>query len=79
MDTNEVLAELRQELARVEAAILALQKVQEFEASRPKGKRGRKSMGPEERAAVSERMKRYWCARRDGAGKAEPAQQSATA
>jgi hypothetical protein len=64
MDLHGILAGLRQELARVDATILMLQKVKDSETSKPRETRGRRSMGAEERLAVSERMKRYWSARR---------------
>ena len=34
--------------------------------ARGSGRRGRTSMGPEERQRVAERMKAYWAARRNG-------------
>jgi hypothetical protein len=67
MDISQNLADLRQQVARVNAAILALEDIMGLGGSRPrKSNRGRKSMGHDERVAVSERMKRYWDARRFG-------------
>jgi hypothetical protein len=68
MDIDQSLAELRQQVALVDAAILALESMIDAGASGPrKSNRGRKSMGHDERVAVSERMKRYWGSRRFGA------------
>jgi hypothetical protein len=61
LDLDESLRELRRELELVKRAIQAMESV----PSPPvKSRRGRKSMGHEERAVVSERMKRYWASRR---------------
>ena len=57
MNLDDTLAALRQELERVTAAIAAIEGAAANPAAR--GKRGRKSMGLEERLAVSERMRRY--------------------
>jgi len=70
MDYDRTLAELRRELERVDAAIQALQEVRSNPASR--SRRGRRSMGAQERSAVSERMRRYWQARHIQSG--EPAE-----
>jgi hypothetical protein len=64
MYLEDILTELRQRLEHVKKAILILEASRLLEASRPKSGRGRKSMGDQERAMVSERMKRYWGARR---------------
>ena len=73
MDLTGVIADLRAELAKVESAIAALERLVVPKASpRAPARRGRKSMGPEERQQVAERIRRYWAAlrakRRDGAG-----------
>ncbi|HEY1242078.1 MAG TPA: hypothetical protein VGF16_16055 [Bryobacteraceae bacterium] len=54
------------EKARVEDSIAALEALDSTHASsRPAaGRRGRKSMGTDERKQVSERMKKYWESRR---------------
>lgn len=68
VDLNKLLADLRQELARKEAAIAALEALHDPERAAPsptrRENRGRKSMGAAEREEVSARMKRYWAARR---------------
>jgi hypothetical protein len=63
MDLTETIAELRREkekLARVIASLEELQSGTTIAAPR----RGRKSMSPEERREVAERMKKYWAGRR---------------
>lgn len=58
-DTIEKTIEhLRFRLAQVEAALAILES--RSAALHERSNRGRKSMGAEERIAVSERMKRYW-------------------
>jgi hypothetical protein len=56
MDLPEIIKELRRERDRIQKAIEALEAVATGESKR----RGRQGMGDAERAAVSERMKRYW-------------------
>lgn len=57
----EMILEVRAELQRVESAIRTLEaSARIVEAATPKRKRGRPSMGEEERKQVSERMTRYW-------------------
>ena len=68
MDLHKAIQELYAEKEKLERVIASLEELQH--ASRavpplPAGKRrGRKSMSTEERAEVSERMKRYWESRR---------------
>ena len=57
LDISQALSDLREQLANVEQAIAALEKMS---GAKVKDKRGRKSMGPEERARVSARIKKYW-------------------
>jgi hypothetical protein len=67
MDLSGTIRSLRAELARIDAAIAALQGVGSATgagATPPRSKRGRKSMAPEERQVVAERMRRYWAQRR---------------
>lgn len=75
MDLNHTIRMLREEVAKIDAAIanleildreiVSLEPGNPTRAGLPTGKRrGRKSMGPEERAEVSARMKRYWAKRR---------------
>ena len=66
MDLSKALRELYEEKKRLDRVIGALEASQKVLAGkRPKRtRRGRKSMGPEERLAVSRRMSAYWAARR---------------
>ena len=70
MDIDVLLADLRKELERVGVTILALEEMRAGGLAKPRGKRGRKSMGAEERMAVSARIKRYWGIRRSVAKQA---------
>jgi hypothetical protein len=66
MDFSHTIRDLRAELHRVEAAIAALEGLsQSTPHPVPLRRRGRKSMGPEERKQVSERIRLYWAARRE--------------
>lgn len=60
------IAALEAKRQRIDEAIRLLREVAGDlnTAPFPKGKRGRKSMGPEERKQVSARMKLYWENRR---------------
>jgi hypothetical protein len=65
VNIRQTLEDLRKELARVEAAIASMEDMQRDGAgSAKRSKRGRKSMGADERVAVSVRMKKYWANRR---------------
>ena len=71
MDLNKTINELRAQRDKLDAAIAQLESL-----SSPDGlikafthsRRGRKSMGAEERREVSARMKRYWAKRRKAKG-----------
>jgi hypothetical protein len=76
MDLQKVLRELYEEKKRLEEVIASLEALQSGATARgldseatPDGvkRRGRKSMGPEERTKVSQRMKTYWAGKRRGA------------
>jgi DNA-binding NarL/FixJ family response regulator len=69
MDTNKIVRELHEEKRRLSLVIARLEAVEEALCGPPqenpaKTNRGRKSMSPEERHEVSERMRRYWASRR---------------
>jgi hypothetical protein len=71
MDLYKAICELHAEKKRLEDAIASLEQLLEAKTSSEtatlvglKKRRGRKTMGPEERREVSERMKKYWDARR---------------
>ena len=58
---ESILAGLRARLKRVEEAIT---KLESMDASTPiRSRRGRKSMGAEERQEVSKRIRQYWATR----------------
>ena len=63
---DELIAHAPEKLERVIASLEELQRSAGNTPVLPKGlkRRGRKSMDPKERQDVSERMKRYWDARR---------------
>ena len=69
MDWYTAIRELHEEKKRLDRLIAALEAVEH--GGNPEGtsgspRRGRKTMSAEERKQVSERMKRYWAARRNG-------------
>ncbi len=65
LDIDKAIQELCLELFRVEAALASLEALARASATtKTASKRGRKSMSAEERRAVSERMMKYWAARR---------------
>jgi hypothetical protein len=65
MDLANTIRDLRAEVQRIEATITALESLTGSEQPAPHARKpGRKSMGLEERQQVSERMRRYWAARR---------------
>jgi len=73
MDLYKAIRELYAEKSRLEEAIASLEELLEAKAATDslnldilRKRRGRKSMGPEERRLVSERMKKYWASRRAG-------------
>jgi hypothetical protein len=62
MDLIDMIEDLRREKERVERIIATLERLQSpaVLATPEKKRRGRKSMSPEERRDVSERMRKYW-------------------
>jgi ElaB/YqjD/DUF883 family membrane-anchored ribosome-binding protein len=78
MDLYKAIRVLHAEKRRIEEAIASLEELlasKSVTASAEldelaKKRRGRKSMPPDERRAVSQRMRRYWAQRRAGAVKA---------
>ena len=62
MDLVKTIEELRYEQERLERVIASLEELQTAVAGTvpQKKRRGRRSMSPEERREVSERMKKYW-------------------
>jgi hypothetical protein len=67
MQLRNVIADLYAEKAKIERVIASLEELDvedTLTAPAPKSRRGRKFMNPEERQEVSERMRRYWAARK---------------
>jgi len=57
MDLQKAIRDLYEEKERIDGVIASLEQYL-------RTKRGRKSMGPEERQEVSARMRSYWASRR---------------
>jgi len=68
MDLQKTIQELQFRKQQLERTIAELERLQKREggdrAAVQAKRRGRKSMGPEERQEVSRRMKPYWATRR---------------
>ncbi|HTQ54979.1 MAG TPA: hypothetical protein VMI94_10995 [Bryobacteraceae bacterium] len=64
MDLNKAIRDLYQELEKLNEVIAALEQFESTGTMPAPRRRGRKSMGEEERQQVSERMKKYWATRR---------------
>jgi hypothetical protein len=76
MDLYKAIRDLYAEKKRLEEAIASLEELLEaktvtgdLDLKQLKRRRGRKTMGPEERRLVSARMKKYWADRRSRGGK----------
>lgn len=66
MTIPEIIGHLRHEQRALESAIKELETLARLHsiAGTEPGRRGRKSMGQEERQEVSRRMRNYWAGRR---------------
>jgi hypothetical protein len=64
MDIQKALSELYEEKKRLDWTISTLEARLKISPSRSRSRRGRKSMGDDERLKVSERMSAYWAGRR---------------
>jgi hypothetical protein len=68
IDLRKVLKDLYTQRERLEHVITSLEALQQGSAAelppQKRTNRGRKSMGADERREVSERMRKYWAARR---------------
>ena len=70
MDLYKAIQDLYAEKDKLERVIASLEELQRSAGTLPSAprsaikRRGRKSMSPEERQEVSERMKKYWESRR---------------
>jgi hypothetical protein len=73
MDVYGALRELYQEKQKLDTAITALEAGLRQSTRGLVKRRGRKSMGSEERVLVSERMRKYWEAKRMAASQAASA------
>ena len=73
MDVNKALCQLHDEKKRLDSAIAALEaRIAASTGQSGRGRRGRKSMSPQARREVSQRMTRYWAARRAQAQQLTP-------
>jgi hypothetical protein len=63
MDYGAIIKGLRAQADQLDRAIAQLESLDSPDGQQPKRRRGRKSMAPEERKQVAERMKRYWASR----------------
>jgi hypothetical protein len=82
VDLYEIIRELHEERKRLDRLIALLERrlaVESESRTRRKSRRGRKFMGEEERKQVSERMRRYWAARRAAAQSGENPEGDGTA
>ena len=66
MDIDRCLRELYNELKRIDRTIARLEAQMAGDVPPRTERRGRHSMTPEERMAVSQRMSAYWARRRRG-------------
>lgn len=65
LDLQKAIRELYEEKEKIDGVIASLEQYLRTKgAGAPKRKRGRKSMGPQERQEVSARMRSYWAGRR---------------
>jgi hypothetical protein len=78
MDLTKTIQDLYAEKEKLERVIASLEELQRAASAHPilpghgRSRRGRKSMGAQERLEVSERMKKYWATRRRSPHKPAP-------
>ena len=77
MDLQKTIQDLYSEKEKLERVIASLEELQRAASANPlipgrNKRRGRKSMGAQERREVSERMKKYWAGRRGKTPKNTP-------
>jgi len=73
MDIDKALCQLHDEKKRLDSAIAALEaQIAASTGKKVGGHPGRKSMNPQARREVSQRMSRYWAARRAQAQQLTP-------
>ena len=64
MDLNKAIRDLHEELEKLNQLIAAMEQFQSTGTLPEPSRRGRKSMGDQERQIVSDRMRKYWADRR---------------
>lgn len=64
MDLIKAIRELQEHKKQLDQAIATLEALQNGAVAKLPSRRGRKEMSEEERKIVSERMSKYWAARR---------------
>ena len=65
MDVDKLIADLNAEIEKIKGTIACLEELRGSSSAATNGsRRGRKSMGAQERQQVSLRMKTYWASRR---------------
>jgi len=64
MDLYKTISELHRELEKLNLVIASLEELQGTGGVPSDGRRGRRLMSEEERRIVSERMRKYWAAKR---------------
>jgi hypothetical protein len=79
MDIQKALSELYEEKKRLDWTISTLEARLKISPFQSRGRRGRKSMGDDERLKVSERMSAYWAGRRAAKRVAQAATLQSTA
>jgi hypothetical protein len=72
MDLNKAIRDLYRELQKLNQVIASMEHFESTGTLPPPRRRGRKSMGEEERELVSQRMKKYWANRRKKPNAAHP-------
>jgi prefoldin subunit 5 len=73
MDVDKALRDLHDEKQRLDSAIATLEaRIAAVTGKSEGARRGRKSMSPQARLEVSQRMSRYWAARRAQAQQLTP-------
>jgi hypothetical protein len=82
VDLYRTIRTLHEERKRLERLIESLEHLQAtgkaLARGTPRGRRGRKGMSADERQKVSERMKKYWAARRGTENAAAAASESSS-
>jgi len=64
MNVDKLIAELNAEIEKLKRVVGCLEQLRGASGTATPSRRGRKSMGAEERLQVAQRMKKYWAGRR---------------